>query len=301
MKTLYRVFDSSDQATRAYDELTLAGFPADQISILCGSSDGQTMANLYAIDVAGGGQMAANAPMRDRLASDSDVRGALTWCGVPTTDLDACAQALQNGAAFEAVIVEDTQADDARAILERGEEVVVPLIQEDLTVGTREVEAGGVRVTSHVREFPVEKQVTIHEERVTVERRPVDRPIDEIEPAALRDQDLEVRGITEEPVIRKRARVTEEIRLHKDRSETLQNVDDTVRHTELAMTDLPAEQDLSAPAYALGEELRYRSTGGDFAAIEAEAKAAWENNRPGTWDRARDAVRAGFEGKQKRV
>jgi uncharacterized protein (TIGR02271 family) len=297
MKTLYRVFDSSDQASRAYDELTLAGFPADQISILCGSADGQTMANLYAIDVPGGGQMAANAPMRDRLASDSDVRGALTWCGVPTTELDACAQALQNGAAFEAIMVEDTQADDARAILERGEEVVVPLIQEDLTVGTREVEAGGVRVTSHVREFPVEKQVTIHEERVTVERRTVDRPLDE-EPAAFRDQDLEVRGITEEPVIRKRARVTEEIRLHKDRSEQLQNVDDTVRHTEIAVTDLPAQQDFSTQAHALGEELHYRSTGRDFAAVEAEAKAAWERERPGTWDRVRDAVRAGFEGKR---
>ena len=53
----------------------------------------------------------------------------------------------------------------------------IKVMKEDLVVGKREVEAGGVRVTSHVVETPVQEQVTLHEEHVTLERRPVNERV----------------------------------------------------------------------------------------------------------------------------
>ena len=56
---------------------------------------------------------------------------------------------------------------------------MIPVIEEELQVGKREVDAGGVRITTHVSALPVEKAVTIREERVNIERRIVDRALDD--------------------------------------------------------------------------------------------------------------------------
>ncbi len=53
------------------------------------------------------------------------------------------------------------------------EEQRIPIVEEELRVGKREVTRGGARVRSYVRETPVEEQVTLREEHVSVERRPV--------------------------------------------------------------------------------------------------------------------------------
>jgi hypothetical protein len=55
-----------------------------------------------------------------------------------------------------------------------GEEVV-PVVEEELRVGKRETQRGGVRVRSHSYEKPVYANVELREERSTVERRPADR------------------------------------------------------------------------------------------------------------------------------
>jgi hypothetical protein len=53
----------------------------------------------------------------------------------------------------------------------------IPVVQEELKVGKREVQRGGVRVFSRVVETPVNESVNLREEHVNVERRPVDQPI----------------------------------------------------------------------------------------------------------------------------
>ncbi len=60
-------------------------------------------------------------------------------------------------------------------------ETAIPVVEEELQVGKREVERGGVRVESRVSERPVEEQVHLREEHVHVERRPVDRPVGDAE------------------------------------------------------------------------------------------------------------------------
>jgi uncharacterized protein (TIGR02271 family) len=110
---------------------------------------------------------------------------------------------------------------------------VIPVVQEELVVGKRRVERGGVRVFSHIVERPVEEQVVLRKEHATVERHPVNRPISEADLDKLQGQTLEVFEMAEEAVVGKIARVVEEIHVGKETTERTQQVKDTVRKTEV--------------------------------------------------------------------
>lgn len=209
---------------------------------------------------------------------------------------------------------QERAAGDGKArAADGGDELVIPIIEEELRVGTREVERGGVRIATHVNAVPVEKTVTIRDERVTIERRVVDRPIDPKD-EAFRDRMIDLEAMSEEPVITKRVHVVEEIRIHKERTERTERIDDTLRHTEVEISNLPgtrvfdaapyedhfrqrygANHDFKkfAPAYEFGERT-FRANGGEWTNAEAFARGTWEKQNPGTWDRYGDAVRAGW-------
>ncbi|MGI9072020.1 MAG: DUF2382 domain-containing protein, partial [Bryobacteraceae bacterium] len=72
----------------------------------------------------------------------------------------------------------NTNAKGAAAVAGEG---VIPVIEEQLVVGKRRVERGGVRVFSRMVETPVEEQVVLHEEHAKVERQAVNRPMSEAE------------------------------------------------------------------------------------------------------------------------
>jgi uncharacterized protein (TIGR02271 family) len=117
----------------------------------------------------------------------------------------------------------------------------IPIAEENLEVGKRQVEGGRVRVRSYVVETPVEKQVQLRRERVDIERRPVDRPIGAGDDP-FRERTLEMEERREEPVIRKEARITEEVGLRKDVQDESRTVSDTVRKTEVEVDDQRAER-----------------------------------------------------------
>src|SRR5438105_4504886 len=121
----------------------------------------------------------------------------------------------------------------------RAQEEVIPVYEEQLRVGKREVGRGSVRVRSYVVEQPVQEQVHLREERVHVERRPVDRPADIAAGTAepFRERTLEVTATAEEAVVGKEARVKEEIVVGKDAEERTETVSDTVRRTEVEIDD----------------------------------------------------------------
>ena len=126
------------------------------------------------------------------------------------------------------------------AIAASGDETI-QLAEERLVVGKREVERGGVRVRSYIVETPVSQQVSLREETVGIERRPVNRAVAAGDDA-FRDRSLEMRETGEEAVVGKEAFVTEEIGLRKDVGQRTEEVRDTVRHTEVAVdrVDRPA-------------------------------------------------------------
>jgi uncharacterized protein (TIGR02271 family) len=172
----------------------------------------------------------------------------------------------------------------------------LPVVAEQLSVGTREVDVGGVRVTSTVQEVPVNEQVQLREERVEVERRPANRPIapgDE----AFREKAFEVKAVSEEPVIGKEARVVEEVVVRKDENVRTQAIRDTVRRENVNVENLDERREDYAPAYEYGRSLRQNRAYGNRAwdDIEPDARADWERRSPGTWERFKGAVRRAWE------
>ena len=202
----------------------------------------------------------------------------------------------------------------------------IPVVQEDVKIGKRLVERGGVRVFSRVVETPVNETVNLREEHVNVERRPVDQPINPADVGAFKDKSIELRETAEEAVVQKSARVVEEVVVGKEVSQRQQQVQDTVRHTEVEVQPLQgtttgtnldddtyyrndwqtnyASQggtyDDYAPAYRYGYDMRRdpRYQGRDWDAVESDLRSDW-NTRYGssgasTWERMKAAVRSGW-------
>ena len=213
--------------------------------------------------------------------------------------------------------------------VEGQEEVTVPVVEEDIAIGKREVERGHVRIYSRVTEQPVEESVRLREEKVTVERRPADRPATEADFAAAGKGVIEMTEKAEEPVVTKRVRVVEEVVVHKDVTEHTETVRGTERRTDVDVQREPetataprrvTTQEFATynddfrkhcatafagkgayvdyePAYRYGYELgtheRYR--GRDWVALEADARRDWEARHPNTWERFKDAIRYGWD------
>jgi len=88
-----------------------------------------------------------------------------------------------------------------------------------------------------VVETPVQEQVSLREERVQVERRPVDRLVGAADDGAFRERTIEATEKSEEAVVSKEARVKEEVVIRKEGKERTETVSDTVRQTKVEVED----------------------------------------------------------------
>jgi uncharacterized protein (TIGR02271 family) len=120
--------------------------------------------------------------------------------------------------------------------LASGREEVIPVTEEQLKVGKRDVAHGRVRVRSYVVETPVQEQVNLRQEHVSIERRPVDRPAGAGD-NLFRERTIEAEERAEEAVVAKEARVKEELVLKKDASQRTETISDKLRHTEIEVED----------------------------------------------------------------
>ena len=112
----------------------------------------------------------------------------------------------------------------------------IPIVEEQLRVGKLEVHRGGARVRSYVEEVPVHESVSLREEHVNVERRPVDQSLsaaDLDKNALFQDRTIEVTETAEEAVVAKEARVKEEVVVSKTATEHTEEINDTVRRTNV--------------------------------------------------------------------
>lgn len=201
--------------------------------------------------------------------------------------------------------------------MNQNEKRSIPVFEEELMVGKREVIRGGKRVETFVEEVPAQEQVSLREERVHVQRRPVNRIASLTDFDAFQEGSFEVLETTEEPVIAKRARVVEEVIISKELTEHVETVHDTVRRTDVRITEIQADferdyqeryaaapnpvassfRDLR-PAYEYGHELamdeKYQNA--DWEQLEANARNQWpDKEHRSTWDEVREAVRYGYE------
>lgn len=120
--------------------------------------------------------------------------------------------------------------------LRSGEDAVIPIYEEQLRVGKRDVSHGRVRLRSYTVETPVNEQVTLRSERVDVERHAVDRPVSATD-AMFQDRAIELEETAEEAVVSKQARVVEEISLRKEAHDRTETITDKVRRTEVEIED----------------------------------------------------------------
>jgi uncharacterized protein (TIGR02271 family) len=122
--------------------------------------------------------------------------------------------------------------------LPAGQEGVLDVVQEELQVGKRVMDRGGVRVIQRVSQKPVREVVRLREEHATVDRRPVNREATAADLSNFREGTLEVRESVEEPVVAKTARVVEEVRVGKEVREREETIEDTVRRKDVEVERL---------------------------------------------------------------
>jgi uncharacterized protein (TIGR02271 family) len=113
-----------------------------------------------------------------------------------------------------------------------GAEEVIPLSEEMLQVGKRMVDRGTTRIRRYVVERPVEEQVRLRDETVSVFRRPVTGAAT-VGADAFREQEIVVNQTAEEAVVGKTAHVVEEVVVQKGVEERVEAVHGTVRREEV--------------------------------------------------------------------
>lgn len=145
-------------------------------------------------------------------------------------DIDERAASLGLGANRTSAAA-DAQGSRETALRNDGAEVIA-LSEEQLTVGKRLVNRGTTHIRRFVVETPVEENVTLHAERVSIDRRPASAGA-RVDDADFTDRTIEVAETDEEVVVGKTARVKEEVVVHKEATDRVETVRDTVRRQDV--------------------------------------------------------------------
>ena len=148
-------------------------------------------------------------------------------------DYNSAAGAAAGGTAYAAGRTATTGTATTGTTGTTGGEEHIQLAEEQLVVGKREVQHGGVRVRSYVTERPVQEQVRLREEHVNIERRPVSGAVSGNADALFQERTVDVTATAEEAVVGKTARVTEELVVSKTADTRVETINETVRKTEV--------------------------------------------------------------------
>ncbi len=274
-KNIVGLFDNQSDAQAAMRELQDAGFSGGNISLLRGASSQLAGtfdqlgipgddARIYQQGLHNGGALI----ILQQLADDDAATAAAILERHNLVDID---QRMQGFGATSAATASGTPALSSSARSTRqgtgtfggsgrsfyqGGEAVIPIVEEELVVGKRAVESGGVRVSTRVEETPVNEQVTLRDEEIQVTRVPVDRPIDPATGSvdeAFMPVSFEMQERDEVAVVDKQARVVEEVVIEKDVAQRTETVQDTVRRTDVDVQEVSGQQ--RTPGYT-------RTTGG---------------------------------------
>ena len=114
------------------------------------------------------------------------------------------------------------------------EEIRVQRSEEELVVGTREREAGSMKIRKRVRTERERLDVPVRREEVHIERVPVS---EETTGAEIGEEEVVVPVTETEVVVSKRPVVKEEIRIHKEVTEKTEVLEEDVRREEIDVVD----------------------------------------------------------------
>jgi uncharacterized protein (TIGR02271 family) len=245
-KTVVGLFENLQDARGAMQELERAGFDAANVSVVQeawqGLGDALTNVKIPQHDVAiyTDGVRQGGVLIVLQALPEADARQAVEILDrYNVVDIDRQGIHADQSTAHHATQARtSTRAGSGSTALYEGGEIRIPVVEEELRVGKRAVEAGGVRITTRVEEVPVNEQVTVRDEQVTVHRRQVDRPVSDADLSTLEQGSFEVRERDEEVVVDKQARVVEELYVKKDVEERTEQIQDTVRRTDVHVDEI---------------------------------------------------------------
>lgn len=240
--------------------------------------------------------------------SSSDLESQLVGAGVDEGEASEYASSVGQEGALVVVTTDESRTDEAVEIMNRyyttrgsdsaqyatgsseTEGATFEVAEERLQVGKREVQHGGVRVRSVVTETPVEEQVTLRDETIHVDRRPVDREVRDTDTNVFNEQTVELTETGEEAVVAKEARVVEEVTVGKEVGQRTETISDTVRRVDVDIEELGRTY-----GETLAGDERYATR--EWDEVETEARAGWErdNQGSGSWDEAKGGVRAAWD------
>jgi uncharacterized protein (TIGR02271 family) len=243
-RTLTAFYDRREQAEKVASQLVDAGIKKEDIDISA-ETGGETGTerrggfvesvkhffmpeedrHAYAQGVAGGGAVLM---VRVPEGHEERVIRILDESGAVDFDERQRALALQAG---------QGRPQMGRQAVSENDEVAVPIAEERLRVGKREVDRGTVRVRSYVTEHPVTEEVQLRDEHVDVERRPVGERVTGSPEGIFEERTFEVSERGEEPVVGKETVVTEEVRVTKEADDRTEKIEDTVRRTDVDVED----------------------------------------------------------------
>lgn len=256
-QTVIGIFDYGIDAQMAAQKLMKSGIPDNNIDLMVNGAQERT-GSTTGTSTVGTGTSATN---RDRdkegtdsffgsLFGDSDESGkyaevarhgaVLTIHAKSEEEARRAAELLDQCGAIDV----DQRAEQYRNMpQEKREDWIksnssIPVIEEEMQVGKREVETGGVRLRSRIVERPVEEHLRLREEHINVERRAVNRPASEQDFATFKEGETTIKEHAEVPVVNKEARVVEEVSLNKETEERDETVRGSVRKTDVEIDDL---------------------------------------------------------------
>ncbi|TVQ41922.1 MAG: DUF2382 domain-containing protein [Gloeocapsa sp. DLM2.Bin57] len=189
-----------------------------------------------------------------------------------------------------------------------------------LYLGKEEVERGRMRIYTVVTEREVQEDVKLRDETLKVSRRPVNRSVS-VNPDLFKQKSFEMVEIDEIAKVRKSARVVEEVSLGKEVVEKIETIKETLRRQDVEIEEVKTSRTFDEydadfrtfyttnlsnsgvtyeelqPAYNYGYKLAttepFRSS--PWSAVEADAKAIWEDKNPGTWEQNQTVIKYAWE------
>jgi len=264
-KNVVGLFESINDAQSAMQALQSAGFSSSNANLIRNASSNLTStfgqlgipqhdADLYQQGVQSGGALIVLQQLGDSEADQAAAildrynlvdldnmsgRFSQSTSSTSSTSTSGSSGSMRTGTSSASM---GSTTGSTRQRSYEGGEMVIPIVEEEIHVGKREVESGGVRVETHIEERPVNEQVTLREEEVHVERRAVNQRIDPSQIDSLvQEGTFEVRERDEQAVVSKEARIVEEVVVNKEAHERTETIQDTVRRTDVDVQEVQGE------------------------------------------------------------
>lgn len=270
--TVIGVFDNATEAQQAVNQLVNAGFSRDQVDLSTQAASGTYETGMR--------NVASDQGEADGTSSFFD-----SLFGNDTHDARRYAHVAGRSSVVTVHAQTEEQAERAADLLDDNGAVNVDeraaqygytqpnatttpttgdqsfkVIEENLQVGKQTVETGGVRLRSRIIERPVEEHLRLRQERVVVQRTPVDRPISTADFNTFKEGEITLTEHAERAVVAKEARVVEEVVVGKTVEEHDEVIRDTVRRTDVDIEQIVPGQTSTTRPESTGDDVTYATT-----------------------------------------